>query len=70
MTRTLATYIAAGFMTDGKTKNPYLDKAPSLALDQFEEAILGAAAESRSQEPDQGSFEKLMRFAGSMQAKP
>lgn len=70
MTRTLATYIAAGFMTDGKSKNPYLEKAPSLAMDQFEEALLKVAAETRSQEPDQGSHEKLMRFAGSMQAKP
>jgi hypothetical protein len=68
MTRTLATYTAAGFMVDGK--NPYLDHAATLALDEFETTLLKGAAEAHKAEPVQGSFEKLMRFAGSMKSKP
>lgn len=67
--RSLASFIAAGYMTDGD--NPALDHAGKLAMDDVEATLLGnmdvAGGEWKpgdpailKKEPTMGSFEKLM----------
>lgn len=69
-TRQIATFIAAGYMTDGKKGNPAVDAAQNLAYDeieqlQLEEAQKAAADAPLVRENKPGSFE---RFMGSMGA--
>lgn len=56
--RTLATYIAAGYMVDGENKA--LDQAQLISLDPVEREFLDKTAHLPQQkEPARGSFEKL-----------
>lgn len=62
MTRNLAGFIAAGYMTDGKKENKALKQAGELAYDDIEAALLGAApaASGKPKENGVGSFERFM----------
>lgn len=69
-TRQVATFIAAGYMTDGKKGNPAIDAAQALAYDeieklQLEEAQIAAADAPRITENKPGSFERFMGSMGS-----
>lgn len=69
-TRQLATFIAAGYMTDGKKGNPAIKAAQSLAFDdieaaQLEEAEIRATQQPRVTENKAGSFERFMGSMGS-----
>lgn len=65
-TRQLSSFIAAGYMTDGKG-NPALDAAAKLAFDRIEEAQLEEAEQARLDtpvEPLSGSYERFMGSFG------
>lgn len=53
-TRQLATYIAAGYMTDGKG-NPALDQAQILSFDSIEEAQIEEAQKQTASSPGRDS---------------
>lgn len=67
MTRTIATYIAQGYMVEKGKPNPALEQAVILSLDEVEAKMLGAtAAEApKAKENAPGSFEKFMTMLGS-----
>lgn len=73
MTRQLASFIAAGYMTDGKSENKALKAAQMLAFDEIERLQLLAAEHmvddrprgQSAQEPARGSAERFMRTFGS-----
>lgn len=64
MTRTLAQFIAAGYMTDGKSPNTALDNAGLLTLDEVEAKMLGAAPAATAPENKEGSYERFMGALG------
>lgn len=59
--RTLATFIAAGYMTDGD--NPAIEQAQEITLDDLEQQIMKADLPKPevNNEPKKGSTETLMR---------
>lgn len=59
--RTLATFIAAGYMTDGD--NPAIEQAQEITLDDLEQQIMKADLPKPEvkNEPKKGSTETLMR---------
>lgn len=59
--RNLASFIAAGYMTEGE--NPALEKARTIAFDDIEAAALGDS--TAPGENKEGSFERLMKAFGS-----
>jgi hypothetical protein len=63
MTRTLAQYIAQGYMTDGTSPNQALEQASKLTLDEVEAPLLGAAAD-KPKENKEGSYERFMGTLG------
>lgn len=70
LARSIATFVAGGYMVDGD--NPAVEKAQQLAYDDVEAKLVGyepKAAGGGPIEPRQGSFERLMQFAGGMEAK-
>lgn len=69
-TRTLATMIAGGYMVEKGGKNPALDYAMKLAIDELDAAFLAQAAEQAPTkkvvhtEPQAGSYERFMMAWG------
>lgn len=67
-TRILASFIAGGYMVDGKTGNPALDAAQKLAFDDIEAAQIEDAAKAtvkkKVTEPAIGSYERFMGAFG------
>lgn len=73
-TRTLATWIAAGFMTEEGKENPALAEAQKIAIDKIEETLIkeqnefsdrGEMIEEGDDGISVGSFEKFMGSMGS-----
>ncbi len=61
LARSLATYIAAGYMVEGE--NTAIADAAKLAMDEIEAALLGVEpADNGKKGPKQGSYERLMGF--------
>lgn len=59
-TRVLATYIANGYMSDGKSENGPLKEAQYLAMDDVERTLLKEVAmKPKVYENTPGSFERL-----------
>jgi len=69
-TRTLASYIAAGYMTDGKSENTALENAGKLTLDPVEAVLLGSAPQETPKENAAGSYERIMARFGSGGMRP
>lgn len=70
MARNIAQFIAAGYMIGEGQENTALTQAGLLALDDIERAVLNEAVENTpAKENEAGSFERLMRFGGGMQAQ-
>lgn len=72
-TRQLASFIAAGYMVDGKKGNPALDAANVLAFDEIEEAQIEESVKRNADKPKVkgsvddpavGSFERFMGTMG------
>ena len=65
LARTLASYTAAGYMTDGKSENKALKQAATLAMDEIESALLGVSPKRDSaHENNVGSYERFMGAFG------
>lgn len=67
LARTLATFIAGGYMTDGKSENKAVQTASKLAYDDIEAAAL-SEAEAPAVVPENGigSFERFMGMMGGL----
>lgn len=66
-TRTLAQYIAAGYMIQKGAPNTALDNAQFLGYDDVERAMVEAPGSSKTpRENKAGSFERLMGWAGDL----
>lgn len=66
-TRTLATMIAGGYMTDEKKGNPALDMAMKLGIDEIDSVQLEDGIAARKDAPVQAkenSYEKVMGAFG------
>ena len=68
LARTLSTFVAAGYMTDGKSENTAIKDAQNIAFDPIERAMLAHRASQpetkAAAEPAAGSFEKIMGLMG------
>lgn len=64
MTRTIAQYIAQGYMVEKGKPNPALDAAGKLTIDSVEAALLGVSLDGVQAENKPGSFERLMGVMG------
>jgi hypothetical protein len=62
----IASFIAAGYMTDGKHGNPALDAAQQLAIDEIEAAQLDHAKNHQKALPKENSYEKIQQLFGGM----
>lgn len=64
MTRTLAQYIAQGYMVEKGKPNPALEAAAKLTIDNVEAALFGVEGTAEQQENRPGSYERLVGLMG------
>lgn len=70
LARNISQFIAAGYMVSEGSENKALKQAGLLAMDDIEQAALKEASENApAKENDSGSYERLLRFGGQMQAQ-
>jgi hypothetical protein len=71
MTRTLASFIAGGYMTDGKSENKAATMASQLAIDEEDRLLLGATLDGSvgPKENKPGSYESFMTKLGATGGK-
>lgn len=67
-TRTLSTYIAAGYMVEKGKENKALSEAQNIGYDAIDQALLGVES-GGAKENTNGSFERLMGWAGAGMTK-
>jgi hypothetical protein len=71
LARQLSSYVAAGYMTDGK-ENPAVDSAQKIGYDDIEVAFLTGERPAKPGEATNkaGSYERLMGFGSTGMQRP